>query len=125
MDGLLRLDLKTLTTDLCQEAMAAANLPLRPPAPPQRLVIDLETNTLTLDGVPFTGLDPTGLRIVSWLWEAKGIVSSKDLCENVPGCGSGEKTVRRHLGKLPREIQALVKPRPGAGRYLELPPLSE
>jgi hypothetical protein len=94
--------------------------------PPERLNIDLESNSLTLDGITYTDLDPVGLRIIQALAQrmrsGEGPLSGKQLSQLVPGCSGGEKTVRRHLRSLPEPVQALVKGKPGAGRWLQLPP---
>src|SRR5436190_888199 len=41
-----------------------------------RLVIDLDSEALVLDGVVYAGFDPTALRIIKVLWDAKQ--SSRD-----------------------------------------------
>jgi hypothetical protein len=91
-----------------------------------RLTIDWESNSLTLDGVVHGGLDPTGLRIIAALqealWSGNPVVSGPKLSELVPGCRGGEKAVRRKLEKLPEAIQSLVEAERGTGYWLQLPP---
>jgi hypothetical protein len=92
----------------------------------RRLVIDLQSNSLSLDGVTYAGLDPTGLRIIAALEEAmrsgNPILSANQLSETVPGCRGGQRAVRRALGRLPAPIRQWVKAKTGAGHWLELPP---
>jgi hypothetical protein len=96
------------------------------PSPRERLVIDLESNSLTLDGDPFQDLDPTGLRIIAALQAAlrsgAPIMSAKTISGQVPGCHGGPKAVSRCLHRLPEEIQALVRAERGKGHRLQLPP---
>ncbi len=87
-----------------------------------RLVIDLETNCLTLDGVTYGPLDPPGLRIIDYLHKRGGnIVPPDEICGNVPGCAGGENNIRRALKRLPEPVRSLAKGRPGSGRRLQLP----
>jgi hypothetical protein len=92
---------------------------------PHRLVIDLESNSLSLDGVTFASLDPTGLRLITALEQAMRsgvpVLSANRLSEAVPCCSGGGRTVRRALRRLPAEIRRLVKAKTGAGHWLELP----
>jgi hypothetical protein len=91
-----------------------------------RLTIDLESNSLTLDGILHADLDPIGLRIIDALEKelrsGNLVVSGSRLSELVPGCRGGEKAVRRKLAKLPKAIRSLVKALPGKGHWLQLPP---
>jgi hypothetical protein len=104
-----------------REALDDAEL-LQPQVKGQRLLIDLYTNTITLDGTPYPDLDPTAVRLVKAYNDKAGTyVSSKEVCASVPGCRGGERAVRRRLSKLPPAIRALLKGKPGAGRCLQLP----
>jgi hypothetical protein len=92
-----------------------------------RLFIDPQANCITLDGTPYTGLDPGGVQVVDALWQAgalggEKILSSEKRKQRLPGCGH-ENTLRRQLAKLPPAIRNCIKAKPGAGRWLELPPL--
>jgi hypothetical protein len=94
-------------------------------SPAHRLAIDLQCGSLTLDGIPYNGLDPNGLRIIDSLRAAMlsgdPVRSSKWLSETIPDCTGGEKSVRRVLSRLPPAIRGLVKAKPGKGRWLALP----
>jgi hypothetical protein len=93
------------------------------PSPP-RLSVDLDTNTITLDGVPYTSLDPRAVRLIDALRQAGGVpMSRKDLSDQVPGCKGGEKAVRRAETCLPEGLRRLIKSVEGKGTWLELPPL--
>jgi integrase len=87
-----------------------------------RLVINLDTNSITLDGVPYPDLDHAAVRIVKHLYEAGKYVSSNELSEAVPGCRGGDKPVRARIKKLPEAIRNLLKGRRGSGRIIQLPP---
>jgi hypothetical protein len=91
--------------------------------PLERLTIDLDSNSVTLDGTSFNGLDPLAVRILQALKEAQGLyLSSRWIGTNISGCNGGEKGVRRHLGTLPEQLQAIIVATSGAGRRLQLPP---
>jgi hypothetical protein len=87
-----------------------------------RLHFDRDTSTVTLDGKKFASLDPVAFRILEAIWairKEKGtVVSSKEL-RAFPGLQG--KHITRELGKLPGELQAIIKSSPGAGRWIELP----
>jgi hypothetical protein len=110
---------------ICECDLAAVQAEADKPPPFPRLIIDLDSNSLSLDGTTHTGLNATGLRVIHALREAASggnpVVSSKMLSQIVPGCRGGEKAVRRALLRLPDPVRALVKSRTGSGRWLELP----
>jgi hypothetical protein len=97
----------------------------RPP-PRDRLIIDLESNSLIIDGTQHPSLHPIGLRIVQALQLAARSgaprIAGRKLSEIVPGCRGGGKTVRRSLARLPDAVRALVKAEASKGYWLELPP---
>jgi DNA-binding response OmpR family regulator len=88
-----------------------------------RLAIDLKTNSATLDGRRFDGIDPNALRALKVFADADGaLVSGKKVCEQLK-CGN-DKTLRRWLDVLPEVLRNCLKGKTGAGRCLELPPLA-
>jgi hypothetical protein len=99
-----------------------------------RLIIELETGSLVLDGDLYVGLDPTALAVVAYLQRKGRLVSSRELQANVPGCNRDEKQIRRCLERLQKKLNYrcgastrglptlnLVKSAPGRGSWLELP----
>jgi hypothetical protein len=92
-----------------------------------RLVIDRQANTITLDGTCYADLHPNAVRVVAALMDAGAVggerkLSAKELLQRLPGCNH-ENTLRRWLDNLPTPVRKCVKGRPGVGRWLELPPL--
>ena len=94
--------------------------------PAERLVIDLDSSSLTLDGTTHQDIDSSGLRIVAALHQAarngNPYLSGKTLSQTVPGCAGGEKTVRRVIGRLPGPLRNLIVGEKGKGYFLKLPP---
>jgi hypothetical protein len=89
-------------------------------APEERLRFDPDTLTVTLDGTPYENLDPTAYLILEAIWQGqRRPVSSKTL-DDMHGLHG--KKIDRELKKLPQELQAIIKGKPGSGRWLELPP---
>jgi hypothetical protein len=90
----------------------------------QRMYFDDFTNTITLDLAPFSNLDPVSYSIFKGLFslhvEKRNVVSQAEL-QRLPGLKG--KSIGRELKKLPKELLALVKSKPGAGRWIDLPPL--
>jgi hypothetical protein len=106
------------------EAAHARNSRLRSPSGTgtERLVTDLESNSVTLDGVLFSKLDPVAVRVLHFLREQRGVpISRGAVSQQVRGCSGGEKAVRRAEAKLPPQLQSLIKGRTGSGIFLELP----
>jgi hypothetical protein len=92
-------------------------------APPQRITFDQETLSITLDRITYSSLTPPGFGILKVLYDARpAFLSSKKLQERVPGCKGGEKTLRRHINKLPKPLSVCIRARRGAGRWFQLPP---
>jgi hypothetical protein len=111
---------------ICECDLAAVQAEADKPPPRDRLIIDLESNSLTIDGRQYANLDPIGLRIVHELHMAARSgnpqMSGQKLSETVCACRGGGKAVRRCLARLPSTVRALVKGKRGKGYWLELPP---
>jgi hypothetical protein len=89
-----------------------------------RLVIELGTNCVTLDGTPYLKIDPDAVRALDVLRDAGGKPTSMaKLRAKVPNCNH-DTTFGRWLDKLPRPLRACVKAKTGSGIWLELPPIS-
>ncbi len=87
-----------------------------------RLVFDLETLTVTLDGTRHGPLAPIAFQLLKALHEAPGVaLSSAHLQTSIPGCKGDEKTLRKHIAGLPRALRDCIKAQPGIGRWLLLP----
>lgn len=82
-----------------------------------------ELNTVILDGQPYGNVPITGLRILKALYELKGQYVTHQQIQNmkIPGCRGDEKTIRRHIERIPTSLRRLIKSKRGRGRYLELP----
>jgi hypothetical protein len=104
-------------------ARAPFNIP-----PPPRILVDLDAYAITLDGSCFRHVDPDACRLVQALLDAKvsgenGALPIKCLRrEYLPGCNH-DKTFQRWRSKLPAPLQDCVRSKPGAGVWLQLPPL--
>jgi hypothetical protein len=88
-----------------------------------RLVIDLLSNTITLDGTAFRQLNPNSIRAFKVYFDGAGAtLSSKKVRDSLKGCHH-DKTLQRWLDALPQQLRTCLKGVTGSGRYLELPPL--
>src|SRR5262249_1713017 len=92
-----------------------------------RLVVDRTSNSITLDGLTYPGLDPCAVAVVDALLETKTAngdrpVPFSRLQELLPGCNH-ESTLRRWVERLPEAIQRCIKGKRGQGRWLEVPRL--
>lgn len=89
----------------------------------QRLVIDLQSKTLVLDGQAYSSVDPTALALLKFLQEHPGQkFSASELQQHVPGLKGDESRIRRVLDTLDPTIRECVKGKRGTGRWLQLPP---
>jgi hypothetical protein len=109
-----------------------------------RLIIDLSTCSLMLDGQRFTDFEPLALTILKYLQDNPGRpVTSKEMKQKIPGCKGHERRISRILEKLEKQLNhsceetkhrgqgqlvrsktppiQLIKSKPGAGRWLSLP----
>ncbi len=88
----------------------------------KRLIIDISTGTVVLDGEADSGSPPEALAIMKFLQEHPGQrFSTKELQKKIPGI-KGESKVRDVLKQIKNpEISRCVKGKPGCGRWLELP----
>jgi hypothetical protein len=88
---------------------------------PDRLVFDGDTYTVTLDGQPFPGIDPTPFRLLRALYNARhsGPLSGEQLQWAAAMRG---KNLFREWEKLPQELRDLVQGSGGKGYALRLPP---
>jgi hypothetical protein len=117
-------NLSVWAIDLATRAASAAAEGEAPPRP--RLTVDLNTNTVVLDGVPYRGVDPDGLAVVAALLHFKTeghvrAVPAQKLREKLKNCHH-DATLKRWIGQLPSPIRDCIKGKPGAGRWIELPP---
>lgn len=92
----------------------------------QRLCIDRASNTVTLDGKKFGPIDPNAVAILEVFLAIKAegevrAVPYNALQRRLPNCNN-DKTFRRWLALLPPTLRECIKGKPGAGRWLELPP---
>jgi hypothetical protein len=87
----------------------------------ERLFLDCETLTITLDARPFTNIDPVPFQLCQALYKAGPgqVVGSKDLLQ-LPGLKG--KNLPRELEKLPPELRGLVRGVGGKGYWLQFPP---
>jgi hypothetical protein len=96
--------------------------------PPPRIIVDLDTHSITLDGSRFCDVDPDACRLVQALLDAKASGENGALPitrlrrEYLPGCNH-DKTFQRWRSKLPTPLQNCVRSKPGGGVWLQLPPL--
>jgi len=106
-----------------------------------RLLISLEECSLILDGDLYVKLDPLGLKILHYLQQHAGRPATLDeIREKAPGCRRDERTLRRSLARLEKQLNErrrrtrnpgerpaarqnikLINSRPGSGHWLELP----
>jgi len=106
-----------------------------------RLMISLEECSLILDGELYIHLDPVALTILHYLQQQAGRpVTLEAIQKNVKGCHRDERGLRRCLERLEDQINQrpqapetpaepvgpaqrirLIRSRPGAGHWLELP----
>jgi hypothetical protein len=87
-----------------------------------RLVIDLETNSVTLDGKTYPNLDPSAARALDALRRAGGKpTKTAKVRARLDGCNH-DTTFRRWLGQLPEPLRKCRKWKTGLGIWLELPP---
>lgn len=99
--------------------------------PPPRLHVCLESWTLVRDGVAYSGIDHTMLRVIKVLYNALQNAEShfetvfvpeelikQKICEDL-----GEKAIRRMRRYLPVELKPLIYAHSGKGLALMLPPL--
>jgi len=84
-----------------------------PPPPPERLVIDLQTNSATLNGCTYSDLDPDALQILKAIWEARGNWMSSSTLQKLPGLERAR--IDRILKKLPSALDALICSATGEG----------
>jgi hypothetical protein len=95
-------------------------------APRPRLVVNLDTNTITIDGTDYPGVDPDGLAVFEALRRLKAegkvrAVPARKLRDELANCHH-DTTLKRWISKLPKPIRDCIKGKPGAGRWIELPP---
>jgi hypothetical protein len=91
-----------------------------------RVSLDALTNTITIDGFPYKGLDPNGFAVVQALLRFKdeGAVQpirANKLRPKLPGCNHS-KTLERWIETLPEPVRKCIRSKRGAGRWFELPP---
>jgi hypothetical protein len=86
-----------------------------------RLVIDLETNSVTLDGTLYPNLDPNAVRALDALRLAGGKpTNTAKVRARLDGCNH-DTTFRRWLDQLPKPLRECRKRKAGSGIWLELP----
>jgi hypothetical protein len=114
-------DFDLLHCELMLEFDAAAESFL----PPPRLVVDLQTNVVTLDGVAYK-VEAEGAILVQAVVEANKAgelpAAIRRIRRRIPGCHH-DTTFQRRKDRLPKPIQNCIKGKSGAGVYLELPPI--
>src|SRR5262249_39686985 len=88
--------------------------------PPPRLSFDQETYTITLDGTPHRGIDPTAFCLVKAISDGGPAHVSSSKLRQLPGMKG--KNISRELNKLPEGLRSVVKGQDGAGHRIELPP---
>jgi hypothetical protein len=89
----------------------------------QQLIFDSGSLMITLDGICHGPLHPIGFGIAKALSEAAALLSAIKLQASVRGCKGDEKTLRRHIAKLPPPIRNCIHGAPSSGRRRQLPPL--
>lgn len=105
-----------------EAALAAAAGSDKKTPPAERLVIDLWTNSVALDGEHFEHIDPLAVRILQAFHNAGGsVLTSKEIQRTVKGCTGDPRNVSRAIDKLPGPLKFCVKGASGIGRWLELP----
>jgi hypothetical protein len=110
-----------LHNEIMAEAAIEASRAAQARPPRERLTVDLDSNTATLDGRCFGPLDPDSARILDALRRTGGWITIKKLCEQI-GCNHAT-TLQRWREKLPPELQAIIVGQPGTGLCLQLPHL--
>jgi hypothetical protein len=101
--------------------------------PLPRLHVCLESWTLILDGVAYSGIDPTLLRVIKVLDEARRAADAlrdtvfvpEKTIKSLISEDLGEKAIRRmrRHPQVPTEVQRLIYAHSGKGLALILPPL--
>jgi hypothetical protein len=88
----------------------------------KRLIINLTSGTVVLDGEAYSGIPPEVLAILKFLQDHPGQkFSTEELQTKIPGI-KGQYRVRDLLDQIEEPIiRQCIKGKPGSGRWLELP----
>jgi hypothetical protein len=91
-------------------------------APPRgdRLALDDASRCITLDGIPYAGLDPVAYQIFKEIHAGNDTPVSSGTLNNRPG--RRRKKLSRELDKLPPPLRAVVEGQGGRGYSIRLPP---
>jgi len=84
---------------------------------------DPEACMVILDGQSYVNISRPALGILKALYDARGqYLTSEDLLNRkIPGCHGDEKTIRRHIERIPLSLRRLIISKRSQGRYLRLP----
>jgi hypothetical protein len=92
-----------------------------PARSPERLTIDPDTFSVTLDGKTDTVNHPGAFHFFKMIADARGQLVSRETLEQAPACKGRVDKLRTHL---PKRLNSLIKSRAGngGGYWLQLPP---
>jgi hypothetical protein len=82
------------------------------------MILDRDTLTVTLDDVSYHGVDAPAFQLLEAIWHGNGVPVSSTTLKAMRGIRG--KAVDRELNKLPPELRAIVKAKPGSGYWIQL-----